>query len=94
MASTWHFLCCMDMVSYVVSEFAINISMFHTRHAHAYSTAHAGHLAVPTNWPANNTVDMGRAREIRQPIRATSRDRQSCETSEMEARLMSRAARV
>ena len=47
----------------------------------------------PTSRPTVGTVDVGR--ETRQPIRATSRDRLSSDTSEeMEARIMSRPARI
>ena len=73
----------MDMVLYVVSKFAINVSMFHLgfhmRRTYVYATAHAGHPASPTNWPAKGTVDVGR--ETWQPMCTTSHDRLSSETS-------------
>ena len=78
-----------DMVSCVVSKFAINISFRISYAVRAHSACQAG----PTNWPSNGTVDVGE-RETRPPIRAASRDRLSSETSEMEARLMSRVAKV
>ena len=61
------------------------------RHANTrYPCARYGTGPGPTSRP---TVDVGR--ETRQPIRATSRDRLSSDTSEeMEARIMSHPARI
>ena len=78
----------MDMVSCVISNVLFGISYV----AHAYSIVHAGTRPVP---PIGRPTVRGE-RETRQPIHvhASSRNRLSSETSEMETRLMSRTARV
>ena len=62
---------------------------------HAYCAAQARRALAPTNWMANRGYCGCGEREIRQSICASSCDILSSKTSEeMEARLMSHAARM
>ena len=86
-------MCCIRLLSYVKEAPGVRIR--HARRAGRpipYAVrACCGAGPRPTSRPT--VVDVGR--ETRQPIRATSRDRLSSDSlEEMEARLMSRAARM
>ena len=79
----------------VVSKIAISISFRISYAAHAYCTAHADTPVPRPHQLASQQYRGCGEIELRQPIRAISRNRLSSMTSEeMEARLMSRAYRV